>query len=369
MDWFPITVTTGKAFCNRVSERKMLKEFIKHGRHTVLMAPRRYGKTSLICQVLLELKLPHTIIELTMATSMEEVEKILVQHLSELLHRLLPRTIKAKQKILKLFYWLNPELVLTVSGQKLVFHPKDKKSIGDIAELLKKLDDAAKLANKKVVIVMDEFQQLATITDHNLEASIRHAMQYSKYVSYIFSGSNRNMLISMFNKKNRPLYNACETLALDRIAKEDYIRFINEAAKAKWGKEIALPVLETIFNLSALHPIYVNRICGYFWLKNELPNEKTVTEYWRSFVESQSASFTEELLLLGKNQKVLLSYLATNPTAKISSHEVVTQLGLPEASVRQAAKTLMLKDYLHKTYDGMIQILDPAFKDFILNLN
>ncbi len=369
MDKFPITVTTGKAFCNRVVERKMLKECMQQGRHTVLMAPRRYGKTSLICQVLSELKLHHTIIELTMATSTEEVEKILIQHVSELLHHLLPKTTKAKQSILKLFNWLNPELVLTVSGQKLVFRPKDKDSIGDIAKLLKNLNDAAKLANKRVIVVMDEFQQLSTITDHNIEASVRHAMQYSQHVSYIFSGSNRNMLISMFNKKNRPLYNACEIMPLGRIEKEHYVAFINEAAKEKWGKMIPMIILETIFNLSELHPIYVNRICGYFWLKNEFPTEKTVKQYWHNYIESQSATFTEELLALGKNQKILIAYLARYPTAKIGSHEVLTQIGVPEASVRQAVKVLLLKDYLHQTQDGIIRVLDPAFKGFILNLS
>lgn len=369
MDWFPITVTTGKAFCNRVTERRLLKEYINHGRHTVLLAPRRYGKTSLINQVLLETKLPHAIIELTMATSIAEVEKLFMYHISTLLRNLLPKTAQAKQGFINLFYKLNPELVLTAAGQKLVFHPKEKDSIENIAEILKKLDDAAKMVNKKVVVVMDEFQQLAIIQDHNIEASIRHAMQYSKQVSYIFSGSNRNMLLSMFNKKNRPLYNACESISLGRISKEDYIKFINEAALAKWKKPLSISVLDTIFRLSELHPIYVNRICGYFWLKNEFPSQVACEQFWQDFVGSQSAVFTEELLSLGNNQKIVLSYLARNPTSKISSHEVCVKIGIPEASIRQAVKKLLSNDYLHKTSQGTIQILDPAFRDFILSLD
>lgn len=368
MDWFPITVTTGKAFCNRIKERKMLKEFINHGRHAVLVAPRRYGKTSLIKQVLLEIKLPHTIIELTMATRMEEVEKILLQHIGQLLHEILPKTTKAKQGVLKLFNWLNPEIVLSAGGQKLVFHPKGTKTIGDIAEILIKLDDAAKISHKRVVVVMDEFQQLATIQDHNIEASIRHAMQYSNHVSYVFSGSHRNMLVSMFNKKNRPLYNACETIPLDRIEKKDYISFINFAANEKWKKSIPMPVLETIFHLTELHPIYINRICGYFWLKGEFPTEKNCKQYWAEYVESQASTFTEDLISFGKNQRAVLSYLAHNPSHKMSSHEVSVKIGIPEASIRQAVKKLLIKDYLHKTQDGVIRILDPAFRDFILTL-
>ena len=166
MELFPVNIAIGKAFCNREQERKLLKELIKHGRHAVLIAPRRYGKTSLINQVLLELKFPYCLMELTMATSAHDVEHIIINHVSSLLNTLLPRTTKAKQNLLKLFAWLNPEVVMiTAGGQKLIFHPERTKlsAAENVAELLKKLDNAAILAKKRVIVVMDEFQQLSEI--------------------------------------------------------------------------------------------------------------------------------------------------------------------------------------------------------------
>src|SRR5262245_57255095 len=116
-DLFPVTIATGKAFCNRSEERKLLYQSIMHGRHTVLIAPRRYGKTSLINQVLLESKLPYCIIELTLATSIEDVANFIISNVSQLLYSILPRSAKVKQTILALFKRLNPELVLTAGGQ------------------------------------------------------------------------------------------------------------------------------------------------------------------------------------------------------------------------------------------------------------
>ncbi len=63
---FPITLAQGLAFCNRIDERRQLTQFIEANRHTVLIAPRRYGKTSLIVQSLAEIKIPHTIMELAL---------------------------------------------------------------------------------------------------------------------------------------------------------------------------------------------------------------------------------------------------------------------------------------------------------------
>ena len=98
MELFPVNIATGKAFCNRLEERHRLKEYIKNGRPVVIIAARRCGKTSLINQVLLELHLPNTIMELTMAVSNDDMENIIIKHISDLLNSILPKTIKAKQK-------------------------------------------------------------------------------------------------------------------------------------------------------------------------------------------------------------------------------------------------------------------------------
>jgi hypothetical protein len=296
-----------------------------------------------------------------------DVEQIIMRHVSSLLYAILPKAMQAKQNILKLFKWLNPELVLTAGGQKLIFHPEKNKStsVETIAEILKKLDDAAISVQKRVVVVMDEFQQLSEINNHAIEASIRHAMQYSKQVSYIFSGSNRHLLLSMFNNKNRPFYNSCEIIKLERISADDYRLFIQQAARAQWGKPLPTTVLDKIFQLSELHSSYINRICGYFWLTHELPTVTRIEQYWRDFIASKQAEFVEEILSLSKNQRKILSYLASHPTAHPGNHETCHAVGLPETSIRQAIRKLMLKDYLHKNAKGLICILDPAFRDFI----
>jgi hypothetical protein len=370
MKLFPTTIAVAEAFCNRVAERQLLKRYIKHGRHTVVIAPRRYDKTSLVNQVLLELKQPYCLIELTIATSIEDIERIILKNISSLLYSLLPKATKAKQNILKLFKWLNPELVLTVGGQKLVFHPDPslKNAAEDIAEILVKVNAAAQMANKKVTIVIDEFQQLQEIRGHNLEASIRHAMQYSTHVSYVFSGSNRHMLLSMFNNKNRPFYNSCEIMQIHRISISDYEPFIQRAAEKHWKKQLPKLVLDKIFQISERHPSYINRVCGYFWLTGQFPTEKGIEKFWDDFVESKRSEFSDDILGLSINQRKILSYITCHPTEHPSSKEVCGSVGISEASARQAVKALLQKDFIYRDNNKIIHILDPAFKKFIQKL-
>ena len=367
IDLFPITIATGKAFCNRTAEREELKKYIQNGRHTVIIASRRYGKTSLINQVLQEAKFPYTIMELTMATSLDDLERIIIKNVGTLLDILLPKTIKAKQHILNLFKWLNPEIVLTAGGQKITFRPdvQKTKSVETISDILKKLDEVASIVKKRVVVVMDEFQQITEIPNHTVEAAIRNAMQYSKMVSYIFSGSNRHMLMSMFNSKNRPFYNSCEIMRIERIESNEYESFIQHAAQQQWGKLLSQTTLEKIFELSELHSSYVNRICGYFWLTQEFPTPTKVEKFWLSLVESKRGEFTEDILRLSKNQKKILAYLAHSPTAHPSHNDVLMATGISEPSIRQAVRKLLRADYIYRDSEDMIRVLDPALKTFI----
>ena len=56
-----------------------------------------------------------------------------------------------------------------------------------IAELLLALDQFAENAKKTCAVVFDEFQQIGELKEnHAIEASIRHAVERSRYVSYIF---------------------------------------------------------------------------------------------------------------------------------------------------------------------------------------
>lgn len=370
---FPANIATGDAFCDRVGTRKLLRQYMLEGMHSVVVAPRRYGKTSLIHQVLLEAKMPYAIIDLTLATSVSDVERLITRKIGELLQSILPKTTKAKQAVLDLFKSFNPELTLSAVGQTVVFHLLDEKESADavtnITQLLMKLDESEKTLNKNVVLVFDEFQELTQIKGHVLEAGIRHAMQYSQNTRYVFSGSNRHMLHSMFNDKNRPFYNSCEVIKLGRISRIEYLPFIQAAAQKKWGKKLTSKVIDKIFSLSECHPSYVNRLCGHFWLTDVYPTVKRLETYWYNFVESRRSEFTKDVLALSKNQRRLLRFLSLSPQKQAVSRSVCKQLALSEASVRQALNTLSILDLVYKDSEGYIRVLDPALSAFIHSIS
>src|SRR3990167_7526707 len=216
-----------------------------------------------------------------------------------------------------------------------------------ICDVLMNLDKTAIAANKKILIFMDEFQQVGQLDDrHTVEAAIRHAVERSKNVSYVFSGSNRHMLLQMFSEKSRPFYKLCETMLLQRISEIDYTMFIQKQAKIKWKKELSNDVLQFILSLSERHPYYVNLIANHLWLEGEFPSVEKIELFWKRYIESEKSIFVSELSSLSNNQKIVLLILAEKPTQQPFQVDYLNMTTLSVSSQKQALNKLILKDFV-----------------------
>jgi uncharacterized protein len=81
---FPSGVATGAAFCDREREREYLKACFSNNEHVVIVAPRRYGKTSLITQVIQESQIISVSIDLLLAADAEFIIKGILFGVSEI---------------------------------------------------------------------------------------------------------------------------------------------------------------------------------------------------------------------------------------------------------------------------------------------
>ena len=84
-NYFPQGLAEGQAFCNRLSERKRLATNIRATQHTLLMAPRRYGKTSLVNYVANEIDLPFSEVDLFVAIDAERIEQQILKGVKDII--------------------------------------------------------------------------------------------------------------------------------------------------------------------------------------------------------------------------------------------------------------------------------------------
>jgi len=362
---FPSGVATGAAFCNREHEREYLKACFLNNEHIVIVAPRRYGKTSLITQVIQESKVISVSIDLLLAADAEFVIEGILFGVSEICSFILEKEASYRERIFSTFSAFNPKLTLSAFGQKLELSTKSHNP-NTITEALLLLEKTAKETHKKIVFAMDEFQQIATISNnHTIEASIRHAVERSDNVTYIFSGSNRHLLEQMFNDRTRPLYHLCELLRLKRMKPEDLKSFIKKLSKDKWGDVLDADCLDIIVALTEQHTFYVNRLCRLLWKQTHRPLSETIKQIWEDYVYSQQW-ITDDLSKLTANQRNIMKALAKQPTAEIYAEYVRKSTGLPASSIEKTVSSLTKMDMIYCDEDGFYRVLDPAILYFLL---
>jgi len=279
----------------------------------------------------------------------------------------MPRPKKAKEKILKYFSAMNPVIELSAFGQKVRFTPNEKTPEETIMKLLLSLDKAAVETKKKLIFVIDEVQQIATLEEsHALEASIRHAVERSKNIFYIFSGSSRTLLEDMFKNKDRPLYYLCDEIKLNKISREHYHKFIMHAAKANWKKNIAIECIDEILRLTEMHPYYVNRICRTLWDMKAPPKIDDISEAWNDYVDMQKVEWASETISrLTVNQRTVMVALAKRPEREPRGKEFTLRVNMSASSIQRTIATLIRKDFVFKDKDGYYRVLNPVIKTYL----
>jgi len=362
--YFPTGIVTGQAFCNRDKERAYLKRRLEQNTHIVLMSPRRYGKSSLIAQFTEDQNIPFSSIDLLPATSGKYVKNAVVDGVTQLLAEIMPSSKKAKQKLLAYFSRMNPTIELSAFGQKIKLNPDEKTPEETIMKLLMSLDNAAKEMKKKLIFVMDEFQQIATLEhSHSLEASIRHAVERSQNVFYVFSGSNRTLLEDMFKNKDRPLYHLCDEVKLSRITSNCYTSFIEKASEKRWKLPFVEMSVAKILDLTECHPYYVNRLCRMLWDQTKPPTTEEIEKTWHDYTETQKTDWVSDMISkLTVNQRAVLAGLAKSPEKEIRGRDFSTQLNLSSSSIQRTIASLISQDLVYKSDDDYHHVLNPVVK-------
>lgn len=380
IDLFPLGIATGSAHCNRVEERRTLKKHILSSKptHTWLWARRRMGKTSLVEQVIQELsrsrqKVVYLTIDLLVVHDAEELERRIREGVETLGVDILPKGEKATTKLSRAFKGMNPKLSVGGGAMSLQLG-KSESPVESIEQLLMGLDKAAGSYKRRVVIVLDEFQQLSEMKDEFMrkaaEGAIRHAVERAKNITYVFAGSQKHLLQDMFENEDRPLYRLCRKISLDRISANDYHTFLTDAGKARWRKIIPAERIDKILAITSRHPFYVNALCARLWERNTLPTERAIEGVWEDLVEEDRSLVTGKVLRLAASQRGMLKAIAKAPNgvAQPTSQAFLTSIRLPTSTGNRSREILEEQDFIQQDDDKAWILVDPIMASYLRTL-
>jgi len=345
--------TTGyygpKYFCNREEETQILLRNIQSGQSTILVSLRRIGKTGLI---------KHTLNQLPKGWLGIYVDILPTENLNGFLNAMASAIVNAipeksglGTKIWNIIKSLRPTITYNpLSGiPEVSFDMRQQETELQIDSLLKFLDQQ----ESRVLIAIDEFQQILYYPESNTDAWFRSIIQQLSNVVFIFSGSQQHLMTKLFTTPSKPFFRSAQFMKLNKIDAAQYNRFIFK--KFKGGKIIITPeVVEQIMQWADLHTYYVQLLCNRVYASGKT---QITTSIWQDeaykLLKEQEAVFYNYRYLLTKLQWQLLKAIAMegmlySPTSK--DFIMKYMLGSP-ATILRSLNSLLKSEMIYSEID------------------
>jgi hypothetical protein len=222
-------------------------------------------------------------------------------------------------------------------------YTQDETGIEAILDYLEKLE-------KPVVVAIDEFQRINAYKEQHVEGFLRSHIQHLNNVRFIFSGSSRNLLLSMFGDHSRPFYQSSSFLNLERLDITSYSDFVLDHFR-KTGRSIDSENIEKCISWTDNHTFYSQYLFNAVWGSGlSSIDAQSISEIQESILSSRDVLYLNYRNLLTENQYQLLKALALEALVEHpNSMEFIRGHNLGSAStVNSALKTLIEKELVYQ---------------------
>ena len=354
----------GAFFTDRTEDSKRLTANLTHGINTILISPRRWGKTSLVKKVISEINIPNIKIAF--------IDIFQCKSEYEFYHAFATAVIK--QTSSKFDEWVETAKTFLsnisprfsfgsdpMNDFSLSFEWNPKNDSG--TSILQLPERIAEKKNIHLVVCLDEFQQIADFTDTvKFQKELRSVWQHQQNVTYCMFGSKKHLMENIFNDKSMPFYKFGDMMFLKKIPTEEWVPFIctkfRETGK-NISPELAAKICEATENLSS----YVQHLAWVVWYKcDKVVTNKDITTAIDDLLEQNKVFFQREVEQLSEFQLNFLRALANGVTTGFSRKDVIKKYRLESsANVQSIKKSLLKKDLID--IDGQeISFNDSLFK-------
>lgn len=357
-------IADGEDFTDRTTDTAKLTDNFLGLVNTIIISPRRWGKTSLVNHALEQMgnNEEYLVCKVDIFNCRTEAQfyQTYVNAILKASYSKMEEFINAAKKYVGAFA---PKLTLSDSSMQyelsLGIDFKDQEySCDEILDLPQKI---ALDKGKKFIVCIDEFQNVSTYDDSlGFQRKLRSHWQMHNRVGYCMFGSKRHMLLDIFSNYDMPFYKFGDIMFLDKINEEDWTKFIMSRF-ADTGKRITESAARLITQKVDCHPYYVQQLAQLSWLRTkEECSEKTINEAFESLVGQLSLLFSNLVDSLTARQISFLQAVG-NGEKNFSSRKVLTkyQLGT-SANIKNLKKAMQDKDLIDVMPDA-ITLQDPVF--------
>ena len=352
----------GDTFTDRREETERLLMNFRYGINTILISPRRMGKTSLVDRV----------------CSLLQGDDIRIARIDafgcrseyDFINAFATAVVRATSS--RWEEWMeNARVFLSRFVPKISFgqDPMNDFSISleynasnttteDVLALPERIAEAK---GYRIVVCIDEFQQIGDFTDSlTFQKKLRSVWQLQQRVSYCLYGSKKHIMETMFQNHSYPFYRFGDLFYLQKISEDDWVEYICTRFKVT-GKAISEQLAREICRLTDRYSSYVQQLAWFVWLKTrDEASEEDLVQAVDRLLDACEPLFIQQTEELSAYQMNFLKAIANGVCSGFTQSSVLSQYHLgTAANITRLKKSLTDKDLITTVSTNRIELSDP----------
>ena len=354
----------GDAFTDRREETERLKANFTYGVNTILISPRRMGKTSLVDKVC----------SLVGSDDIKiaRIDAFGCRSENDFINAFATAVVRATSN--KWEEWMeNAKVFLSRFVPKISFgqDPLNDFSLSleynannnTTEEVLKLPETIAQAKGCRIVVCIDEFQQIGDFPDSlSFQKRLRGVWQLQSHVSYCLYGSKKHMMEQMFQDHSYPFYRFGDLFYLNKINEEDWVEYIRQRFETT-GKHIPEDLAREICRVTDRYSSYVQQLAWFVWLRTA--DEATASDADLQYgidrlLDACEPLFIQQTEELSAYQMNFLRAIVNGVHTGFTQSTVLNSYRLgTAANVTRLKKALIEKDLITITAPKHLEMSDP----------
>lgn len=348
---------SGCTFFDRAKVKSDIRNVLDGGSNVLLYGPRRYGKSSLMGEVLSEISAEGGFcVELNMMdiVSLEDF----IARFARVVYRELAPVSGALNLVAGFLKRMSPSIGLDEEGRPelRVSFSTGRATVDNLREVLM-LPERLCGDKRRVVIAIDEFQEVSELgLGAQFERTMRSVIEKQEHVSYVFLGSKTHLLERMFASKARPFYNSAQKFLLLRPPADESAAFlVDRFASSSIGldRQLAEKMVRMVDNV----PYYLQALGS--WTFNSVRGRDATKVFDEDVNDGFESLYAAERILLEdafrsrpESQRLLMRAIALEPASRFDEayrerHELKST-----STVNTALRRLMADSTIENTDSG-----------------
>lgn len=359
-------VVTGNYFCPRPNLSKLLMKHIESNQNVHIEGERRTGKTSLIIETTQNIKgcvLIH--IDLFQVKSAHDIYKRILDGISQT-----QAAAGLLSKLLNILKHLRPTVgvdsltgspTFTISASQNV----DPENITGLLDFIYQ-----EYSSKNTVVFFDEFQDIKNVPEYSsILAQMRSRIQLHDLLTYIYAGSIRNEMNTIFYDPASPFYKSSLAFAIESFETDNLSSWITD--KFRSGKrDIPKVIIDHVFDITNTITGDIMEFCNALW-EVSASNTQITEELFEDALEviyaREKRYFESVMPLLTDIQTRVLKGVAQFNGKHIYSQELLHETGIKQTStIKRAVSRLLSLRIIYLNNDRQHKFTNPFFRLWLI---